>query len=297
MDDPGEIDAQTPAEFLWLLLIPLVVGMVFVGLTCLFRTKDTYEKRIYAPMLLLNQNEDGTGDKLGIQYMPKGAFAWIKELFKYNEGDVLRTRGADKAVFLMVEKLIIKLALIFSVLGWVILVPIYMTSGGTLQPSIDVWFNQFSLSRVEPKSSRLWASMIMCYLFSFISFWFLMDLTRKIAKIRIESLSIGDAGIKAFSTLVTDLPSQPEDEEYEKVDGMKDAAPLATKEEPTAMVWANLSTKKARRYWMSKAVTGLLILLVLFWMIPVFFVASLTTLSNLEKWLPFIKDLPEWFRS
>eukprot|EP00963_Diacronema_lutheri_P000173 scaffold6_cov330-Pavlova_lutheri.AAC.25 len=460
MDDPGEIDAQTPAEFLWLLLIPLVVGTVFVGLTCLFRTKDTYEKRIYAPMLLLNQNEDGTGDKLGIQYMPKGAFAWIKELFKYNEGDVLRTRGADKAVFLMVEKLIIKLALIFSVLGWVILVPIYMTSGGTLQPSIDVWFNQFSLSRVEPKSSRLWASMIMCYLFSFISFWFLMDLTRKIAKIRIESLSIGDAGIKAFSTLVTDLPSQPEDEEYEKVDGMKDAAPLATKgasfakslkaslaknsnlkrddvirffeaefpneieqvscspsdtkeveklwiryeknlkklarakadyeisdgqgfllmkknapkldssvpkqakkleeikekyihymekttrmraeleklqlealnqpvaaavvtfksrktavlagqslhasdgnlwlaspaEEPTAMVWANLSTKKARRYWMSKAVTGLLILLVLFWMIPVFFVASLTTLSNLEKWLPFIKDLPEWFR-
>ena len=460
MEDPGEIKAQTPAEFLWLVFIPLAVGMVFVALTCLLRTKKAYEKTIYAPMLLLNENEEGTGDKHGIQYMPKGAVAWIRELFKYDENDVLKTRGADKAVFLLVEKLIIKLAVIFSVLGWAILAPIYLTSGGALQPSFDVWFNKVSLSRVEAKSSRLWASMVMCYLFSFITFWFLVNLTQKIAKIRIQSLSIGEWSIKAFSTLVRDLPSQPPEDSKETVDDAKSPSSSASKtltfakslksslmtssnlrredvfrffeaefpeeivqvscvptdtkeveklwiryqknlkklarakadyeisdgqgfliwkknapmldssvpkqakkleeikekyihymektskmkveleklqqealdqpvaaaivtfnsrktavlagqslhaldgnlwltspaEEPEAMVWSNLSLKKGQRYTASKLVTVVLILLIFFWMIPVFFVASLTTLSNLEKWLPFVKSLPEWFR-
>mmetsp|Transcript_1585 Transcript_1585/g.9785 ORF Transcript_1585/g.9785 Transcript_1585/m.9785 type:complete len:804 (-) Transcript_1585:672-3083(-) len=459
MEGPRETEGQTPGEFLWLVFIPLSVGTLFVGLTCLLRTKETYEKTIYAPMLLLNQNEDGTGDKHGIQYMPKGAFAWIRELLKYDENDVLKTRGADKAVFLMVEKLIIKLALIFSVLGWAILAPIYTTSGGTLQPSIDVWFNKVSLSRVEAKSSRLWASMVMCYLFSFITFWFLVNLTQNIAKVRIQSLSVGEWSIKAFSTLVRDLPSQPHKEsseavsdpkvppssasktatfakslkssimsssnlrredvirffeaefpgeivqvscmptdtkeveklwtryqknlnklarakaDYEISDGqgfllLKKNAPkldssipkqakkleeirekyihymektskmkvelerlqlealdqpvaaavvtfksrktavlagqslhasdgnlwlASPAEEPGAMVWSNLSIKKNQRYAASKFASFVLILLIFFWMIPVFFVASLTTLSNLEKWLPFVKDLPKWF--
>lgn len=462
MSEADEIEAQTPGEFLWLILIPLVLGIAFFATFATLRRLKRYEKIIYAPRLFLDENEDGTGDKQGIRYLSPGFLGWISEVLRYGYLDVLRTRGPDEATYLMVMIMMIKLTLIFSFFSWVILVPVYMTSGGNLDPSMDVWFNTFSLSRVQTKSARLWAPVVLCYFFSFVSFGFLLDLTKRVVKIRVDSLMSESSGSKAYSVLVTDVPDSypqvPMDNkepgsakkfnvsessksavghfkaslsrnktlvkddifrffdaefpgqidhiacmpsnvkeleklwlryqknlgklerakaDYEISDGQgflllkknapkldptnpKQAKKLAiikekylhymektsqmkceleklqaevsaqpvsaaivtftsrrasaiasqclhssdgnlwltsAAEEPAAMIWTNLSRRESYRYRMVIVVVVLLILLVFFWMIPVFFVSSLTTLSTLEKWLPFVKDIPEWLRS
>lgn len=61
--------------------------------------------------------------------------------------------------------------------------------------------------------------------------------------------------------------------------------------EPEEVVWNNLHIPAWQRAIRRFLVGVITFLLIVFYMIPIAFVASLTTLENLEKLLPFIKSI------
>jgi len=465
--DQEDPDAGTATEFLWLLLIPAITGIVFLAIFAVLRKKDSYYKRVYAPRLL---EEEKTGDIRGpaaIDFLPKDLFKAVRKFLPYGEDDVLKHRGADMCVVLKLQKFIMKVSALFAFFGWAVIVPINLTGGGVLPPASDQWYNKLSMSKVQEESHRFWAHLVMCYLFTLLSFKLLLDTTKRVMEARVKHVLRENPGIEAYSVMVTDMPLQPtsdanegsssarlslnisvaksamlgnaaaastalkntvfpkhsirkEDVEaffnkeypgevhtvscipahvadvqalwirynknveklkraeldYEIGDGQgailfKQDAPkldpskkkqaaklehirerfehyklktiqlkkdlvelqaealerpvvaaivtlrtmraaatagqvLHTQDgtlwlvgpalEPGAIYWENMGIRKWTRNGRSIGVAILHVCLIFLWMIPVFFVSSLTTLSNLEKWLPFVADLPEWFR-
>lgn len=61
--------------------------------------------------------------------------------------------------------------------------------------------------------------------------------------------------------------------------------------EPEEVVWKNLHIPAWQRAIRRGVVAVLTFLLIVFYMIPISFVASLTTLENLEELLPFIRSI------
>jgi hypothetical protein len=61
--------------------------------------------------------------------------------------------------------------------------------------------------------------------------------------------------------------------------------------EPEEIVWNNLYIPAWQRALRRFIVGVLTFFLVVFYMVPIAFVASVTTLENLEKLLPFVKDI------
>lgn len=467
VSDQDEPQAGTASEFLWLLLIPAITGCVFLAIFAVLRKKDSYYKRVYAPRLLEEEKGAAIEGPKAIDYLPKDLLQAIRQFFRYGENDVLKHRGADMCVVLKLQKFIMKVSVVFAFFGWAIIVPINLTGGSELPALSNQWYNKLSMAKVQEESHRFWAHLVVCYFFTLVSFKLLLDATKRVMEARVKHVLRENAGIEAYSVMVTDLPLQPaaandegsesarlslsisgaksamlgnaaaattmlkntvfpkhsirkEDVEkffdtefsgkvhnvscipahladvqdlwvrynrnlnklkrakidYEIGDGQgvvlfkKDAPkldPTIKKQavklehiekrfehykektsrlkkdleelqseavsrpavaaivtlstmraaatagqvlhtqdgtlwlvspalEPGAIYWENLGMRKWTRYGRSIAVAFLHICLIFLWMIPVFFVSSLTTLSNLEEWLPFVADLPEWFR-
>jgi len=61
--------------------------------------------------------------------------------------------------------------------------------------------------------------------------------------------------------------------------------------EPEEMIWTNLHIPAWQRAIRRGLVAVVTFLLIVFYMIPIAFIASLTTLENLQKILPFIKSI------
>ena len=93
-------------------------------------------------------------------------FGWIPIILSIEDNEVLRMVGLDGYMLIRYLKICIKAGSFYSLLGLIVLVPIYSSSGR----GVTEW-SRFTLTNIPPStqespSNQLWAPVILCYIFA-----------------------------------------------------------------------------------------------------------------------------------
>jgi hypothetical protein len=91
------------------------------------------------------------------------SFGWARAAIQTSEQETLRMVGMDAYMFLRFLKLCFRISLFGTVLGCLILIPIYATGEATGNDTEE--FNSITLAKVESGSRRLWATAVCWLLF------------------------------------------------------------------------------------------------------------------------------------
>lgn len=142
----------------------LVGFIVMIIIAALFEI-NRQKKWIYHRRLTKKLQAENRAPKPPHMY-PLG---WIVSVFSYSDEEVLKMVGLDAYMFLRVQLLCLKATLFFTIMGMIILVPVYATSPG----GVNYW-GKYTIANVpistkssHDTSGRLWASTAMMYLYSF----------------------------------------------------------------------------------------------------------------------------------
>ena len=85
---------------------------------------------------------------------------WLKIVHHVEEDDFLRMAGLDAYMMIRYIKACIKIATVYSLMGFIVLVPIYYTG----EVGLHSTWNKYTISNTIVGSDRLWAVVIMAYL-------------------------------------------------------------------------------------------------------------------------------------
>lgn len=90
-------------------------------------------------------------------------FGWALDDYRLSDEDTLRCIGLDSYMFLRFLRLGMRVSLVGSILGIIVLIPIYVTGNATGPQTQE--FSSITLAHVEQGSPRLWASAVCWTLF------------------------------------------------------------------------------------------------------------------------------------
>jgi hypothetical protein len=110
-------------------------------------------------------------------------------LFFTSEDELLKAIGMDGYVFLRFLKMCATILSICSFFGLIVLLPVYFTGEGN-----DNIFgiNKYSMANLMESSSRLWASWVFTYLYTFIFLYCIHMEYKNFAAKRQQFLKLGD---------------------------------------------------------------------------------------------------------
>ena len=143
------------------ILVGFIVMVVIVTLFEINRQK----KWIYHRRLTKRLQAENRAPKPPHMY----PFGWVVSVFSITDDEVLKMVGLDAYMFLRVQLLCFKSTLFFTIMGLIILVPIYATSSG----GVEYW-GKYTIANIpistkdyHSTSGRLWTCTIMMYVYSF----------------------------------------------------------------------------------------------------------------------------------
>lgn len=139
----------------------------------------------------------------------QNCFGWASAAYHTSDEETLRCLGLDSYMFLRFLRLGFRLALCGTLLGCIILIPVYATGENTGNETEQ--FNSLTLAHVEPNSPRLWAAALCWYLFVlFLIHELLVEWTLYAPK-RYDFLAYGDVDTERdyrYAVVIENLPKE-----------------------------------------------------------------------------------------
>ncbi|CAM6120738.1 unnamed protein product [Calypogeia fissa] len=145
-------------------------------------------------------------------------FSWMGAALKMSEEDLIDHAGLDSAAFLRIFLLGLKIFLPIAGMGFTVLIPINVTDHNLVftrtksQTSSNFQYSEvdkLSIANVKDKSQRLWAHLLMSYLFTIWTCILLYLEFRTIANMRIRHLVTRKRAPDQFTVLVQQVPPVP----------------------------------------------------------------------------------------
>ncbi|RIA89933.1 hypothetical protein C1645_771079 [Glomus cerebriforme] len=173
--------------------VAVTVG-IFVAFDILRkRTKKIYEPRTY----LVPESKRS-------EPLPSGLFRWVLPVLKVPDDVVIKRIGLDSYMFLRYMKMCMILFAILSIFGLVVLLPINSVNQGN-----NHGLEKFTIGNISD-SSRLWAHVILTWLFSGITMYALFREFNTFIRLRHEYYTTDEFrnSQRATTILVTGIPNK-----------------------------------------------------------------------------------------
>ncbi|KAJ4727522.1 calcium permeable stress-gated cation channel 1 [Melia azedarach] len=145
---------------------------------------------------------------------------WMPEALKMPEAELVDHAGLDSAVYLRIYLLGLKIFVPLAVLAFAVLVPVNWT-GNTLEKTEDLTFSdidKLSISNVHSGSKRLYAHIVMSYVFTLWTFYVLRNEYKIVANMRLRFLASESRRPDQFTVLVRNIPPDPDESVSEHVE-------------------------------------------------------------------------------
>ena len=155
-DDAQSVSRTVTAQLVDTLYINLFLFAVLVSLFELLRGKKSiYMNRRVKRFIQAKRVPEAPG---------RTPFAWISKIMMVSEEQTLEMVGLDGYMCIRFIVVCFRTACFCSVLGLLILVPVFMNTGDNSM----VGWDRFTIANIPNDSSatRLWAPVIMCYVFA-----------------------------------------------------------------------------------------------------------------------------------
>jgi hypothetical protein len=138
-------------------------------------------------------------------------FAWIVEIYKVSEDELLRMVGLDAYMMVRYLSVCFRSSLFLSFFGIVVLVPVYATAGGDA-----IAWNKYTLANVpdlgdDTQAQQLWVPAIFAYVFSAYYCFLLHSEYKNFMEKRLRYLMEGDPNTPPqtyYTVMLEHLPSQ-----------------------------------------------------------------------------------------
>lgn len=189
-------DAQTYSVFTTL-GFNAVLGFVVMIIFEYFRVRQL---DIYTPNLRKDEKNE-------IPVPTRRIFGWIGKLWRLSDDDMMHIAGLDAYVYLRFVKMMFRIGIACSS-GLFILLPIYVTAPGNVGVE---GINKYSMGNIELGGKRLWASVVVAYVFTFI---FLLSIHREyenFARARTKFFNGEDKTLPpqmAYTVVVENIPTE-----------------------------------------------------------------------------------------
>ena len=170
-------DTQSDAIYASLVLYG-AVGIIIVLLFEHLR----HQRDIYTPKLRSRPNRSPPPPQAGF-------FCWIFTTLNCSDERTLQMIGIDAYVFLRFLRMLSTCASICSLLGLIVLCPLYASAPfNHLNPGI----RRFTVGNVRLADERLWATLLLAWVYSLITLWLLDEEYMRFSKLRIDYMKNGD---------------------------------------------------------------------------------------------------------
>eukprot|EP00898_Chlorokybus_atmophyticus_P003092 jgi/Chlat1/3784/Chrsp259S03919 len=148
-------------------------------------------------------------------------FGWIRCSMKPTEADILQRDGLDTVMYMRLFSFALRLFIGCSLYCLPVLLPINATgnfSAGEAKSALE----QFTMSNIPPKSSKLWAHCLGTWLVSLYTFVLLYQYYRDFTELRNSFLASADTRAQEHTIIVTDIPPRPITNQQRAVEGARE---------------------------------------------------------------------------
>lgn len=147
-------------------------------------------------------------------------WTWMPAALRMPEPELIEHAGLDSVAYIRIYLLGLKIFVPIAVLSFAVLVPVNWT-GETLHGINDLTYSnidKLSIANVPSGSQRLWAHVIMAYVFSFWTFYTLYQEYQIITNKRLRFLAAEKRRPDQFTVLVRNVPPDPDESVSEHVE-------------------------------------------------------------------------------
>ncbi|KAI3693500.1 hypothetical protein L1987_76443 [Smallanthus sonchifolius] len=151
---------------------------------------------------------------------------WVPAALRMPQPELIDHAGLDSAVYIRIYLLGLKIFVPIALLAFAVLLPVNYTGGNfqtmtTTMKMKDITFGEidkFSISNVPPESKRLFAHIVMAYVFTFWTCYILYKEYKIVTDMRLHFLASQIRRPDQFTVLVRNVPSDPDESVSEHVD-------------------------------------------------------------------------------
>ncbi|XP_010255871.1 PREDICTED: CSC1-like protein At4g02900 [Nelumbo nucifera] len=144
---------------------------------------------------------------------------WMPAALRMPEPELIQHAGLDSAVYIRIYLLGLKIFIPFTVLSFVVLVPVNWTDRRL--ESMDLTYSdldKLSISNVSAGSKRFWAHILVFYVFTFWTLYVLYKEYEKIASSRLHFLASQKRRPDQYTVLVRNVPPDTDESVSEHVE-------------------------------------------------------------------------------
>lgn len=179
------------------LVVNGALGIIFYSIFLL----NQHRRDVYTPKLK-------TDNANKVAPPPPGHFAWVKHVLSIDDEETLRVVGLDGYIFLRFIRLLSRLLLTCSAIGLPILLPVYGSAGfKAATPGIQ----QVGMGNLDKNDPRIWASLLMAWVFFSYALYLLYEEYRIFADLRQDFMKRGDPEVSVQTQYSCMLENLPED--------------------------------------------------------------------------------------
>lgn len=145
---------------------------------------------------------------------------WMPAALRMPQLELIDHAGLDSAVYIRIYLLGLKIFVPITLLAFSVLVPVNYT-GKTLENIKDITFSdidKLSISNVPSGSDRLWAHLIMAYVFTFWTFYILYKEYKIVTNMRLRFIASENRRPDQFTVLLRNVPPDPDESVSEHVE-------------------------------------------------------------------------------
>jgi hypothetical protein len=176
----------------------------YVGIACFavfeyFRRKET---EIYAP------RKRSTLQTVEVPTPSDSILGWIGQVYHISDEYILKNVGLDGYVFLRYLRMCSMIGGICSIVGGLVLIPVYFTAPGEEGVSNVALY---SMANIHAGGERLWASFAAAYAFTLVFLYLIYKEYENFASARLKVLTDGDVGIPpqvGYAVIVENIPKE-----------------------------------------------------------------------------------------
>ncbi|KAG1368156.1 Calcium permeable stress-gated cation channel 1 [Cocos nucifera] len=144
---------------------------------------------------------------------------WMPAALKMPEPELIDHAGLDSAVYLRIYLMGLKLFVPMAILAFAVLVPVNWTNATLENLKVEYSdIDKLSISNIAKRSPRLWAHLVMAYVFSFWTCYVLLKEYEIIASMRLHFLASEKRRPDQFTVLVQNVPPDPDESVSELVE-------------------------------------------------------------------------------
>ncbi|EFJ23221.1 hypothetical protein SELMODRAFT_150725 [Selaginella moellendorffii] len=201
--------------------INIISAFIFL-LVFAFLKLQPANARVYYPKWYLKGVRQGSsrGDERGsllrfvnLNYKSYLHFLdWMRDALRMPEGELIAHAGLDSVVYLRIYLLGLKVFVPLMLLGFLVLVPVNVTDSNIQTGKIfGTDIDKISLTNIREKSPRLWAHVVMTYVFTAWTCFMLFTEYKTVARMRFQFLAAEARRPDQFTVLVRQVPLDPDE--------------------------------------------------------------------------------------